>query len=181
MRPRLHPIGLALTMFLAGSAWPVEFQYLFIQGQKTGEIKGSVTAKGEEGSILVDSVSHEIALPLDAQTGSVAAKRQHKPFVVEVQVDRSWATLYNLLATGESLPRVELRVAAPNATKTMTIQRKVLLTNASIVGIRQFTVNGSNDKPDHDELRISFTYQKIEWDWVEGAIAAKDDWLPPGP
>jgi type VI secretion system secreted protein Hcp len=168
-------------MFLAGSAWPVEFQYLFIQGQKSGEIKGSVVAKGEEGSILVDSVSHEIAIPLGAQTGSAAAKRQHKPFVVDVQVDRAWAPLYNLLATAEPLPKVELRVAAPDASKTMTIQRKVLLTNASIAGIRQFTVNGSNGKPDHDELRISFTYQKIEWDWVEGAITAKDDWLAPAP
>jgi len=179
MRSRLHPIGLAFTMFLAGTAWSTEFQYLFIQGQKSGEIKGSVTAKGEEGSILVDSISHEIAIPLDAQTGSSAAKRQHKPFVVDVQVDRAWAPLYNLFATGESLARVELRVAAPNATKTMTIQRKVLLTNASIVGIRQFTVNGSNGKPDHDELRISFTYQKIGWEWIEGAITAKDDWLSP--
>jgi type VI secretion system secreted protein Hcp len=168
-------------MFLAGTAWSTEFQYLFIQGQKSGGIKGSVTANGEEGSILVDSISHEIAIPLDAQTGSPAAKRQHKPFIVDVQVDKAWAMLYNLLATGESLPRVELRVAAPNATKTMTIQRKVLLTNASLVGIRQFTVNGSNGKPDHDELRISFTYQKIEWDWIEGAITAKDDWQATGP
>jgi len=181
MRPRLHPIGLATTMLLAGSAWPVEFQYLFVQGQKTGEIKGSVVAKGEEGSILVDSVSHEIAIPLDAQTGSSVSRRKHTPFVVDVQVDRAWAPLYNLLATAEPLPKVELRVVAPNASKTMALQRKVLLSNASIAGIRQFTVNGSNGKPDHDELRISFTYQKIEWDWMEGALSAKDDWLAPAP
>jgi|GEM_PF-925853 len=181
MRPRLHSIGLATTMFLAGSAWPVEFQYLFVQGQKTGEIKGSVTAKGEEGSILVDSDSLDIAIPLEAQNGSASAKRQHKPLVVEVEVDKAWAPLYNLLATAEPLPRVELRTVAPNSTKTMTVQRKVLLTNASIVDIRQFTVDGSNGKPDHDELRISFTYQKIEWDWMDGAVSAKDDWLAPAP
>ncbi|HRI69004.1 MAG TPA: type VI secretion system tube protein Hcp, partial [Polyangium sp.] len=37
--------------------------YLRLKGQKQGEIKGSVTQKGREGSIMVIAVSHEIISP----------------------------------------------------------------------------------------------------------------------
>ncbi|HVK67514.1 MAG TPA: type VI secretion system tube protein Hcp, partial [Polyangium sp.] len=39
--------------------------YLRLKGQKQGEIKGSVTQKGRENSIMIIAVSHEIMSPRD--------------------------------------------------------------------------------------------------------------------
>jgi type VI secretion system secreted protein Hcp len=45
----------------------------------------------------------------------------------------------------------------------------IKLTNASV-----------SDRVQKGDLEtISFTYQKIEWTWVDGGITAQDDWEAP--
>ena len=63
--------------------------HLKLVGQKQGQIKGSVTQKGREDSILVHAYSHEILFPHDLATGQSSGKRQHKPLVIVKDVDRS--------------------------------------------------------------------------------------------
>ncbi|HNC96714.1 MAG TPA: type VI secretion system tube protein Hcp, partial [Myxococcota bacterium] len=53
--------------------------YLTLKGQKSGEVKGSVTQKGREGKIGVIAVSHSIVSPRDPQSGLPTGQRQHKP------------------------------------------------------------------------------------------------------
>lgn len=176
MKSSLRPIGLVVAMLLAGAASAAENQYLFIKGAKSGVIKGGVTVKGQEGAILVDSISHEILSPRDAATGMASGKREHKPYTVLVHVDQAWPLLYNLLVTNENITQVELRVMVPSASGVNTLQRKVLLTNANISDIKQYTVDNANGNGNFDALEISFTYQKIEWVWNQGGISAMDDW-----
>ena len=179
MKSSLRPIGLVLSLLLTGAASAAETQYLFLKGQKSGLIKGGVTVKGQEGAIQVDSVSHEIVSPRDAASGLPTGQRQHKPLVLTVRVDKSWPLLYNVLVTNENLSQVELRVLVPNANGAggaAAVQRKILLTNANISGIKQYTVDAANGSANYDVLQISLTYQKIEWDWIEGGISAMDDW-----
>jgi type VI secretion system secreted protein Hcp len=56
---------------------------------------------------------------------------------------------------------------------------KIQLTNANISGMRLWVPNTRNPRsaqfPEREE--IAFTYQKISWTWLEGAISAEDDWL----
>ena len=182
MKSSVRPIGLVLGLLLAGAASAAESQYLILKGQKSGAIKGSVTVKGLEGAIQVDSIFHEILSPRDAASGLPTGQRQHKPFVVNVPVDKAWALLYSVMVTNENLTTVQLRVLAPSTnasgagTGALASQRVVTLTNANIADIKEYTVDGTNGKPAHNELQISFTYQKIEWTWTDGGITAYDDW-----
>jgi type VI secretion system secreted protein Hcp len=54
----------------------------------------------------------------------------------------------------------------------------VKLTNANISDIKSVMLN--NKYPELAKLaeyeEISFTYQKIEWIWVDGGISANDNW-----
>jgi len=181
MKLSLRPIGLVLSLLLTGAASAAETQYLFLKGQKSGVIKGGVTVKGQEGAIQVDSISHEIMSPRDVATGLPSGKRQHKPLVLTVRMDKSFPILYNVLVMNENLSQVELRVLAPttNGTGAVSLQRKVVLTNANIADIKQYTVDGTNGSANYDVLQISLTYQKIEWTWVDGGITAMDDWEAP--
>ena len=43
------------------------------------------------------------------------------------------------------------------------------LTNASV----------ADDEQHGNYETIAFTYQKIEWTWVDGGITAEDDWEAP--
>ncbi len=160
--------------------------YLKLKGQKQGEIKGSVTQKGREGSIMVIAVSHEIVSPRDAASGLPTGKRQHKPFVITKELDKASPLLYNILVNNENISEWQLQFWTPQlSAATGAGQEKqhftIKLTNANIAGI-DFRM--ANNK--HPELmkfaeyeEIAFTYQKIEWTWNDGGITAMDDWEAP--
>lgn len=163
-------LSAATVLAPLGEAHAALNAYLKLKGQKAGEIKGSVAQKGREGGIKVISVQHEIVSPRDAASGLPTGKRQHKPFVVTVEIDRSTPQLMNAIATNETFASFALDVAGPGGGASLY---KVSLKNASIASFEFVTVN------DTAVLKLSFTYQKIEWTWVDGGIMATDDWEAP--
>ena len=155
--------------------------YLKLKGQKQGEIKGSVTQKGREGKIMVIAVSHEILSPRDTASGLPTGKRMHKPFVITKELDKSTPLLYNALVNNENIPEWELQFWQPSATGSEKQHYYIKLTNANIASIDFRMPN--NKHPDlmkfSEYEEIAFTYQKIEWTWVDGGITAMDDWESP--
>lgn len=155
--------------------------YLKLKGQKTGEIKGSVTQKGREGKIMVIAVSHEIVSPRDSASGLPTGKRMHKPFVITKELDKSSPILYQVLTNNESIPEWELQFWQPSTTGAEKQHYTVKLVNANIASIAFRMAN--NKHPDLMKFteyeEVAFTYQKIEWIWVEGGITAMDDWEAP--
>ena len=156
--------------------------YLTLKGQKQGQINGSVTQKGRENSILVHAYSHEVVCPRDPQSGLPTGKRQHRPFTIVKEVDKSSPLLWIVLCTNENLPTWELRLWAPGKQAGLETQYyTIALTNASIASIRE--VSADNQDPTNAPLppreEITFTYQKITWTWTDGGIIAQDDWQAP--
>jgi type VI secretion system secreted protein Hcp len=155
--------------------------YLSLKGQKQGDIKGSVTQKGREGKIMVIAVNHEVVSPRDAASGLPTGKRMHKPFVITKEIDKSSPLLYNVLVNNENIADWELQFWRPSATGAEQQHYTIKLTNANIASINFRMPNNK-----HPELmkfaeyeEIAFTYQKIEWTWVDGGITAMDDWESP--
>ena len=160
--------------------------YLKLKGQKSGEIKGSVTQKGRENKIMVIAVSHEIISPRDAASGLPTGKRMHKPFVITKELDKSSPLLYNMLTMNENIPEWELQFWTPQlkavgGTGTEIQHYTIKLTNANIASINFRMAN--NKHPDLMKFaeyeEVAFTYQKIEWSWTDGGITAMDDWESP--
>jgi type VI secretion system secreted protein Hcp len=104
--------------------------------------------------INVTAVSHEIVSPRDPASGLPTGKRQHA----------STPLFLNALVHNETLTSVLIGLLR-NGSQAATIK----LTNASV----------SNYVQHGGYVTISFTYQKIEWTWVDGGITASDDWEAP--
>jgi type VI secretion system secreted protein Hcp len=160
--------------------------YLKIKGQKSGDVKGSVTQKGREDSIGVIAVSHEIVSPRDPASGLPTGKRMHKPFVITKELDKSSPILYNILVNNENVTEFELKFWTPQLKAAMGTGAEVQhytvkLTNANIANINFRMLNNKNPElmkfAEYEE--VSFTYQKIEWTWNDGGIVAEDDWEAP--
>ncbi|MES2776392.1 MAG: Hcp family type VI secretion system effector [Bacteroidota bacterium] len=160
--------------------------YLKLKGQKQGVIKGSVTQKGREGKIMVIAVSHEIVSPRDAASGQATGKRQHKPFTITKEIDKSTPLLYKALVSNENITTWELQFFRPStmglpSTGAEVNHYTVVLTNAKIVDIKSTMLNNKNPElvkfAEYEE--VAFTYQKIEWTWVVDGISASDDWEAP--
>jgi type VI secretion system secreted protein Hcp len=163
--------------------------YLILKGQKQGEIKGSVTQKGREGSILVHAYSSDIVSPRDPASGLPTGKREHEPIVIVKQVDQSSPLLWNALVNNENLTQWELRfwstaLAATGPGAGVATEKQIYtltLTNASIASIHEFM--DDNQIPAQADLplqqEITFTYQKITWTWNDPTLTASDDWEIP--
>lgn len=157
--------------------------YMRVKGQKSGNIQGSVTLKGREGSIEVIECHHSIISPRDPHSGLPTGKRMHQPFTVVKVTDKATPVLYNVLCTNENLPEVTIDFWRPQiktaiGTGTEIQYYTVKLTNANIASITDTMFNiedPARQKFDMQE-EIAFTYQKIEWTWKEGNIVAMDDW-----
>jgi type VI secretion system secreted protein Hcp len=155
--------------------------YLNLKGQKSGDIKGSVTQKGREGKIMIIAVSHEIVSPRDPASGLPTGKRMHKPLVITKELDKSSPLLYNVLVNNENITEWQLQFWQPSATGAEKQHFTIKLTNANIASIAMRLPN--NKHPDLMKFEtyeeIAFTYQKIEWTWMDGGITAEDNWEAP--
>jgi type VI secretion system secreted protein Hcp len=155
--------------------------YLTLTAEKQGLIRGSVTQKGREGKILVFSVSHEIVCPRDPTNGRPTGKRMHKPFIITKELDRSTPVLYGVLTNNENITTWELQFWQPSPTGVEKQHFTVRLTNANISSIHFKMANTRSPKlsrlPEYEE--VAFTYQKIEWVWMDGNLSADDDWETP--
>jgi type VI secretion system secreted protein Hcp len=155
--------------------------YLKLKGQKQGDIKGSVTQKGREDSILVIAVNHQVLSPRDAASGLPTGKRQHKPFTITKEVDKSSPLLYNALVNNENITAWKLQFWQPSAAGKEQQHYTIELTNASIAAIQLEMLNNKYpENMQHKEREhVSFCYQKIVWTWMDGGITAEDDWEAP--
>ena len=160
--------------------------YLTLKGQKQGDIHGSVTQKGREGSIMVIAMDHQVMSPRDPASGQPTGKRQHKQLVIVKELDKSTPLLYNVLCNNENIPTWQLNFWAPKVSATTGTGSEVQhftikLTNANIASINFHMPNNKHaDLMKYQEYEeVGFTYQKIEWIWMDGGITAADDWEAP--
>jgi len=153
--------------------------FLNLKGQKTGEIRGSVTQKGREGKIMVIAVDHELSSPSDPSSGLPTGKLMHKPIRITKEVDKSSPLLYRVLTTNENITEWELQFWQASATGAEVQYYTIKLTNVRIADI-EFHMPNSKD-PDlmkrAEFEEVSFTYQTIQWVWVDGGIVTRTDWV----
>jgi len=157
--------------------------YCYAKGQKTGQIKGSVTQKGREDSVAVIAVSHSIVSPRDPQSGLPTGQRMHKPYVMTKELDKSTPLWYNMLCTNENLSEVTFKFWTPQIKAGTGVGSEVQhftvkLTNANIASIdfRMANIRHPDLVKFAEYEEIALTYQKIEWTWNDGGITAGDDW-----
>jgi type VI secretion system secreted protein Hcp len=155
--------------------------YLEVQGQTQGRIAGSVTQAGRENQIAVYGWSHEITSPRDSASGLPTGKRQHSPFSITKPLDKASVPLAGALANNEKLTTVVLRAWRATASGKEQQYYTVKLTNANVSQIQSEMLNNQYPENMKHEVRenISFTYQKIEWTWVEGGLTFEDSWESP--
>ena len=167
--------------------------YLKLTGLKQGQIKGSITQNTRQDKIGVQAVNHQIQSPRDPATGQPSGKRQHKPFIITKELDKSSPLLYQALVTNETISDWELQffttaINPQTGTGSEKNHYTVKLINATISSIDFFmehtrknasgqTSSFAEQQPEYE--KVAFTYQKIVWTWNDGGITAEDDWEQP--
>ncbi len=153
--------------------------YLKLRGQRQGDILGSVTQAGQAGKIMVFAVEHGVSAPRDPASGLPTGKRAHAPIKLTKEIDRSTPKLYDALVNNESLLEWELQFWRPGAGQEEQ-HYTVRLSNGAIAAI-DFRMPDNKD-PNLTNLEsyevVSFVYQRIRWEWTDGAVTFEDAWSP---
>lgn len=180
-----HMIRACLTVsgliLACASAAQADTYFMRLKGQRSGEIRGGVTQKGREGQIQVVDVHHAVVSPRDVASGLPTGKRQHKPLELTIPLDRSAPLFYNMVATNETITDLQLHTWVPTIRTATGIGSEVLaysirLTNATIASVEEIVKTDAAGANPKTLLKISLTYQRIEWTWNDGGITAMDDW-----
>jgi type VI secretion system secreted protein Hcp len=130
----------------------------------TAVLKGS----GEELSFPVLTLAHEIISPRDAASGLPTGKRQHKPFSITKQVDKSSPALFKACIEGEPL-NVEITTFLRRGGRYVPIVT-TRLDNAFIATI------GPQSADDRPTEEVAFYYNKISFSYAETGTTVEDFW-----
>ncbi len=133
---------------------------------------------GVQGACMVTAFQHEIKSPRDPASGLPTGRRQHKPFTITKPLDKSTPLIRGAMAQGKHFPTVVIRMYRPGASGEEQHYFTITLTNAQVADVECFTEGVATESCTHME-HVAFTYQKIEWTWVDGGITHEDDWESP--
>ncbi|MEF1207892.1 type VI secretion system tube protein TssD, partial [Photobacterium damselae] len=113
--------------------------------------------------------------------GQPAGQRVHKPFKFTVALNKAVPLMYNSLASGEMLPKVELKWYRTSVEGKQEHYFTTTLTDATIVDINTHMPHCQDpSKADFTQLiEVSMAYRKINWDHTISGTSGADDWRAP--
>ncbi|ATN13024.1 type VI secretion system tube protein Hcp [Pseudomonas sp. FDAARGOS_380] len=164
--------------------------YISIHGKNQGHIsKGAFTAdsvgnvyvEGHEDEILAQAIDHTICTPTDPQSGQPAGQRVHKPLIFTSALNKASPMLYQALATGETLPTVEVKWFRTCGEGKQQHFFTTKLEDATVVEIETVLPHAQDSSnANYTQLiRTSLAYRKISWIHVVAGTEASDDWRKP--
>ena len=150
-------------------------------GAFTADSVGNIYVQGHEDQMLVQEVKHIVKVPTDPQSGQPSGQRAHQPLKLTVALNKAVPLLYNALASGEMLPKVELKWYRTSVEGKQEHYFTTTLEDATIVSID--LVMPHCQDPDKREftqlLELSLAYRKINWEHGIAGTSGSDDWRSP--
>ncbi|HDS6879366.1 TPA: Hcp family type VI secretion system effector, partial [Escherichia coli] len=140
-----------------------------------------IYVQGHEDEMLVQEFLHNVTVPTDPQSGQPSGQRAHKPFIFTVALNKAVPLLYNALASGEMLPKVELHWWRTSVEGKQEHYFTTRLTDATIVDMNLHMPHCQD--PAQREftqlLAVSLAYRKVEWEHIKSGTSGADDWRAP--
>ncbi|MGF1462376.1 MAG: Hcp family type VI secretion system effector [Maricaulaceae bacterium] len=161
--------------------------YLLIEGAKKGPVTtgamsensvGRLSKNSHRDRIQVQCMEGLIEMPKDEQTGQPSGRRRHLGFTIHKIFDSSSPDLYDMLAAGEQITRLELDFYRTNPSGFEEQYFKISCEGATITAIRTYFPNALDpaQKHMHHMEAVSFAYRKIKWEHLIANTVQTDNW-----
>lgn len=152
--------------------------YMWMTDNQGNLIKSSVTVQGRENSAEVYEFHHEVSIPTDSHSGNLTGTRKHGAFKVVKQFCSATPVLNKACSSGQTLQQVKVSWYRINATGQEQEYFRQTLSNAKVVAVKPRVADVNDPKQEqygHLE-EVHFRYEKIQWLYLDGNIAAEDAW-----
>lgn len=152
--------------------------YMWMKDSQGNEIKSTVKVKGRENTAEIHEFQHEVYIPTDAHTGQLTGTRKHAPFVVIKPFCSATPVLYKACSSGQTLQQVKLSWYRIDDTGKEQEYFRQTLTNAKVVSIKPHVRDIKDKTKEHYAHfeQVSFRYEKIQWEYLDGNISTEDVW-----
>jgi len=148
--------------------------YLFLTGVDGSPIVGGSLVSGREGAIELKSVTHNMHIPADRNTGKLTGTRIHSPITLQKEFDRTTPLLYRALSEGQTLKSATIKMYHILEAGIEAEYFNIILENVKVTSIAPNLYPG-NQTGTHFET-IQLRYESITWKYVNGNIIYKDTW-----
>lgn len=151
-------------------------QGLISRGASSAESIGNHAVEDHVDECRIFEIHHHVHKPADPHSGQPTGQRVHEPMVLTKMMDKASPLLYNALATGETLTRVELRFYRTSAAGSMEHYGSWLLESAIVVGMKAIMPNIlDRHYEQYGQMEeVSFSYASITWTQVVAGTEATD-------
>jgi type VI secretion system secreted protein Hcp len=141
------------------------------------EGESTVASLDRDGTIECYSFSHNGFSAVDSKSGQ-AGPRQHRPLTITKPVDKSSPLLWKAWSNNELVDVAEFRFYRPDCCGSEEHFLTVKLTNGAIVGMAVASPDAMDPDlaPRPPTEVVTFTYQTIEWEYVNGGVTHTDTW-----
>ncbi|MDI9221317.1 type VI secretion system tube protein TssD [Pantoea sp. EA-12] len=148
--------------------------HLWLTDENGSPIVGECLMPTRLGSIEMRTLTHNITIPTDRNTGRLTATRLHAPIVFQKEFDQTTPLLFRALCQGRTLKSATIKMYRINEAGIETEYFNIVLENVKITSITPSLVP-SGIASTHME-NIEIRYETIMWKYVEGNVQFKDGW-----
>lgn len=126
------------------------------------------------GSIELKSVTHNVSIPVDPNSGKLTGTRVHTPIVMQKEFDQTTPILFRALCEGRTFKSAIIKMYRILDVGLESEYFNMLLENVKITTISPYLhPNGMTST--HIE-NIELRYEAITWKYTEGNIIYRDSW-----
>ena len=148
--------------------------YLWLTDENDSPMPGSCQVVGRVGSIEIKSLTHNVNIPVDSNTGRLTGTRIHAPIMFQKEFDRVTPFLYRALSTGATLKSAMIKMYSINEAGMEKEYFNIILHNVKLTSITPDLYLGATTGT-HLET-VLLRYEKITWKHCDGNIIYTDEW-----
>lgn len=157
--------------------------YLKVEGDKSGQIKGSCEQDGDKkDASIVYIVDFDVSIPRDSLTGLPTGQRVYSPYCVTLPIDKAFPKYFQLLTTGERVKKATIDYYRIKKDGGEEKYFTTTLEDGLVVSIDQdkLNVQDKDTKEYEDYAKICFTFAKITNTFHDGNVETSDEWKKGG-
>lgn len=148
--------------------------HIWLTDENGSPIVGGCLMPTRLGSIELKSVTHNVNIPTDRNTGKLTGTRIHTPITIQKEFDQTTPLLFRAVCQGRPLKTATIRMYRINEAGIENEYFNILLENVKIVTVSPYLhPNGMSST--HMET-LELRYEAITWKYTEGNIMYRDTW-----
>ncbi len=152
--------------------------YMSLTDDAGNIIKGIVIVKDRENQIEVLGLYHNVSYNSDLHNGRALSKRQHRPFLIEKEIDASSVSAIQSVEHWRTLRKAIIDLYRINHAGQEEIYFTITLGAVKVVtlfSLMHDVKETYHEKQGHLEL-VLLRYEKITWHYRDGNVIHSDDW-----